>query len=75
MHERGFLYVDIKPHNFMIGYGERSQKVHVVDLGCWAAAGEKFANAGTLLYTSVQAHLGKGMAPARPIRFSADPRS
>lgn len=60
MHERGFVYVDLKPQNFMVGYGERSQDVYVVDLGCVSKAGDVTANAGTLLYTSVQAHLGKG---------------
>jgi serine/threonine protein kinase len=64
MHERGFVYVDLKPQNFMIGYRERSQVVYVVDLGCVSKAGDVTANAGTLLYTSVQSHLGKELVPA-----------
>jgi hypothetical protein len=57
MHNRGYVYVDVKPQNFMIGYGEKAQVIHVVDLG---KAGDIFRNAGTLKYASVSSHQGKG---------------
>jgi len=33
VHERGILYRDIKPHNFLMGLGDDSHKVHIVDFG------------------------------------------
>jgi serine/threonine protein kinase len=60
MHSRGFVYVDVKPQNFMIGYGEKSQVIHVVDLGCMSKAGDVLRNAGTLAYTSISSHQGHG---------------
>jgi serine/threonine protein kinase len=60
MHNRGYVYVDVKPQNFMIGYGEKAQVIHVVDLGGVVKAGAVFRNAGTLTYTSISSHQGKG---------------
>jgi serine/threonine protein kinase len=33
MHKLNFVHRDIKPDNFLVGYGDRSNKVHTIDFG------------------------------------------
>jgi hypothetical protein len=60
MHCRGFVSIDVKPQNFMTGYGEKAHVIHVVDLGCIGKAGDILRNAGTLAYMSISSHQGQG---------------
>ena len=33
MHKLNFVHRDIKPDNLLVGYGDRSNKVHTIDFG------------------------------------------
>lgn len=66
MHSRGFIYIDIKPHNFMSGFDDRSHIIHVVDLGGVGKAGEIAPQAGTALYTSIASQRGQ------PLTYESD---
>ena len=32
-HNKYFLHRDIKPDNFLIGYGKKSHKIYIIDFG------------------------------------------
>ena len=32
-HKFGFVHNDIKPHNFVVGLGSKSNKIHLIDFG------------------------------------------
>lgn len=32
-HKRDFIHRDIKPDNFLVGYGEDTNRVHIIDFG------------------------------------------
>jgi serine/threonine protein kinase len=68
LHSRNFLHRDVKPENFVMGVGENSNIVHIIDFGL----SKKFRDnqlehipyregkrmIGTLRYASLPAHLG-----------------
>jgi hypothetical protein len=56
------LYVDVKPENFMIGYGEKAQVVHLVDFEYVYDVGTLHPKAGSLLYNSCRVLAGQGAA-------------
>ena len=33
MHEKNFIHLDIKPENFVIGLNEKTNILHLVDMG------------------------------------------
>ena len=33
MHQTSFIHRDVKPDNFLVGLGDKSHIVHVVDMG------------------------------------------
>ncbi|KFD64189.1 hypothetical protein M514_07310 [Trichuris suis] len=74
VHNRGFVHRDVKPENFLMGLGRRRSHVYLTDFGLakrWCdpltkrpyeqEKREPFA--GTVRYTSINAHLGQ--TPAR----------
>lgn len=68
MHNKNTIHRDIKPDNYVIGYGSKSYKVYLIDFGL----AKKFINkddthipykdnknlTGTARYASVNTHLG-----------------
>ena len=73
MHSRYFVHRDVKPDNFLMGLGEKTGIVHVVDMGLakryYDPALKKhlvFRNdkslTGTARYASVHAHMGEELA-------------
>jgi serine/threonine protein kinase len=69
LHGMNAVYMDVKPDNFMIGYGEKAQVVHLVDLDTVYPVGLACPKAGSLLFNSRQVLAGQGAA-TRIVRFS-----
>jgi casein kinase 1 len=68
MHNKDVIHRDIKPDNFVIGYGSKGYKIYIIDFGL----AKKFVNkdgshiaykdnknlTGTARYASLNTHLG-----------------
>lgn len=70
IHENNFIYRDIKPDNFVVGLNNKSNLVHIIDLGL----AKRFINlnnlkhiphkfgkslTGTARYASINSHKGE----------------
>ena len=72
IHSRGFIHRDIKPSNFVIGKGESSSKIFIIDfglakkhLGTNGSPVPKRKRAdfrGTIIYASLNAHYKKDLS-------------
>lgn len=73
MHELSFIHRDIKPDNFLMGLGDKSQTVHVVDMGLAKRVlnhktGEHIEYSsdkvltGTASYASIHSHQGEELS-------------
>ena len=69
VHEKGFLHRNIKPKNFVIGLGQKSNLIHIIDFGLSKRYKDKATGqhipyrenrdlVGTVRYASINAHLG-----------------
>ena len=68
LHSFNFIHRDIKPDNFMFGYKEKTNKMHIIDFGLASkyydsATGhipflEKASLTGTARFASTNAHKG-----------------
>lgn len=66
LHSKGFVHCDIKPDNFMLGYGQKLDFVYIIDFGTakrYVVNGNHILRAedcsfvGTKRYSSVSSHL------------------
>jgi len=73
-HKKQYLHRDIKPDNFMIGVGDKSHQVYVIDLGLTKKITRQRFSVGTLTqlihpmvgtvrYAGIHAHLGHEEGP------------
>ena len=69
MHNNHFIHRDIKPVNFLVGYGKKSNIIYIIDFGLAKRFSDpktrehipfkdKKTLKGTARYASVNAHLG-----------------
>ncbi|XP_030383283.1 casein kinase I [Scaptodrosophila lebanonensis] len=68
LHENNFIHRDVKPQNFLMGLGEKSNEVYIIDfglakkyrnaLGTHILYGEGKSLTGTARYVSINTHLG-----------------
>ena len=73
MHKQSFIHRDVKPDNFLMGLGDKSGIVHVVDMGLSKRVLDPNTNqhipfrndkslTGTARYASIHAHLGEELS-------------
>lgn len=73
MHGKNFIHRDVKPDNFLMGMGSKSNSLHIVDMGLakkYIDPSTKqhiaFRNdkslTGTARYASIHAHLGEELS-------------
>jgi len=68
LHKTNFVHRDVKPDNFLVGYGDRSNLVHLIDFGLAKTFvdmnnthipfSDKKCLTGTARFASLNAHLG-----------------
>jgi len=70
VHSRGILYRDIKPHNFVMGIGDRQGQVYILDFGlakiyldsegnhCAGVRKKRTSVTGTVRYSGLNVHSG-----------------
>lgn len=68
LHARGDIYIDVKPDNYMIGYGCDADKIYWVDIGTLVPAGRTHPlDVGTPYFTSIAAHRGHVLGPKQDL--------
>ena len=73
MHSESFIHRDVKPDNFLMGIGEKSRIIHIVDMGLAKRVFDPNNKThipfktdksltGTARYASLHAHLGEELS-------------
>jgi serine/threonine protein kinase len=58
LHGKNLAYLDLKPANIMVGFGEKGHVLYLVDLGCMYKLDTPQKNVGTPLFASIACHRG-----------------